>query len=102
MLFMDWIFNNKIDDENKFKKAYDKFIYIIVILCPIVNLPQLLRIWINKSAEDVSLLSWISFTIISITWFIQGILHKKRPIIIMNFFLVIVQALIALGAFLYG
>ena len=98
---MGWIFSNKIDNK-KFKKAYDKFIYVIVILGPIVNLPQLLRIWINKSAEDVSLTSWLSFTIISIVWFIYGILHKKRPIIIMNFFLAIVQALIALGAFLYG
>ncbi len=99
---MDWIFNNKISDKNNFKKTYDKFIYVIVILCPIVNFPQLIHIWVNKSAEDVSLLSWICFTMISITWFIYGILHKKKPIIIMNFFLAIVQALIALGVFLYA
>jgi len=94
--------NPILNSKTKFKKGYDKFIYVIVILCPIVNLPQLIRIWANKSAEDVSLLSWVGFTIISITWIIYGVLHKKKPIIIMNFFLVIVQALIALGVLLYG
>ena len=92
----------KYPSSNKFKRFYDKFIYIIVILCPILNLPQLFKIWIDKDASGVSIFSWVGFTLISICWFIYGILHKDKHIIIMNLALVVVQTFILLLVYLYS
>jgi len=87
---------------DKLKRFFDKVIYFVVILGPIMNLPQLFKIWIYQNATGVSLVSWIGFTIFSIIWLIYGILHKEKPIIFMNLFLMVIQAFIALGTFLYG
>ncbi len=87
---------------NKLKTSYDKIIYIAVIAGPLVNLPQLFKIWLYKSAAGVSVISWFSFSIISLLWFIYGILHKDKPILIMNLGLIIVQVFIAVGALIYG
>lgn len=87
---------------DKFKRFYDKFIYAIVILAPITCIPQLLKIWVEKDASGVSSISWLSFSGISITWLIYGVLHKDKHILIMNAALMVVQALIAIGVILYG
>jgi len=87
---------------NKLKRFYDKFIYVIVIIAPITNIPQLLRVWIEKDASGVSPTSWFLFSGISITWLIYGILHKDKHILLMNTLLMIIQATIAIGAIIYG
>jgi len=87
---------------NKFKRFYDKFIYLVVILAPITYLPQLLKVWVEKDASGVSSLSWLFFSIISAAWLIYGVLHKDKSILIMNAALIVVQALIALGGLWYG
>ena len=87
---------------DSFKRFYDKFIYLIVIIAPITNIPQLLRVWIEKDASGVSSLSWFMFSGISITWLVYGILHKDKHILLMNTALMIIQALIAIGAIIYG
>lgn len=88
--------------KDQLKNLFDKFIYIIVFLVPIMNLPQLLQIWVNKDASGVSLISWTSFSIFSFIWFVYGTIHKDKPIIIMNSTLMIIQAYIAYGVYLYG
>ena len=84
------------------KHPIDKFIYIAVIIGPIMNLPQLFKIFYYQDASGVSFVSWLSFSIISLIWLVYGIVHKNKPILIMNFFLMIIQALIAIGAIMYG
>lgn len=86
---------------NKFKRNYDKLIYGLAILCPFLNLPQLFKILIEKSAEGVSAISWFSFSVISLMWFIYGFIHKEKPIIIVNGGLIIIQFAIAISAIIY-
>lgn len=87
--------------ENKFKRNYDKLIYGLAILCPFLNLPQLFKILSEKSAEGVSEISWFSFSVISLMWFIYGFIHKEKPIIIVNGGLIIIQFAIAMSAIVY-
>lgn len=81
-----------------FTRFYDKFIYIMVILAPISNLPQLYNVWIEKNVSGVSYISWFIFSLSSIAWFIYGFLHKDKHVMIMYSSLMIIQALIAIGA----
>ncbi|MFH0836882.1 MAG: SemiSWEET family transporter [Candidatus Aenigmatarchaeota archaeon] len=87
---------------DKIKRFYDKFIYVVVILAPIINLPQLFTVWLDKNAAGVSVFSWFGFSLISVAWMVYGIIHKDKHIIFMNIVLMIIQALIAIGALLYG
>ena len=86
----------------KFKRLYDRLIYVIVILAPITNIPQLIKVWVEKDASGVSSLSWFLFSGISITWLVYGILHKDRHILLMNAALIIIQILIAVGAVVHA
>jgi uncharacterized protein with PQ loop repeat len=86
----------------KIKRFYDKFIYLVVIIAPIANIPQLLKVWVEKDVSGVSSLSWFLFSGISITWLIYGILHRDKHILLMNAALMVIQALIALGAIIYS
>ena len=91
-----------IPHPNKFKRDFDKFMYAIVIIGPLTNLPQLLTVWMDQNAAGVSPLSWALFSIISFIWIIYGILHKEKHIIFMSAALAVIQAFIAIGAVLYG
>ncbi len=87
---------------DKLKRFYDKFIYVIAILAPIANIPQLLKIWVDKTAAGVSAISWFIFSFFAVTWVIYGFIHKDKHLIIMYSGLIITQVLIAIGAVIYG
>lgn len=87
---------------DKVKRAFDGVIYVAAFLAPIMHFPQLFKIWTSHNASGVSLISWASFSVFSLTWLIYGILHKEKPLIVMNSALMIIQALIAGGVVLYG
>jgi len=84
------------------KRAVDKMIYIVALVGPLFNVPQLLKIWINQNASGVSAVSWGAFMFISGFWLLYGILHKEKPIIIANIFYMFFHAIILVGAILYG
>lgn len=88
--------------QKKWKKSLDKIIYAAGIAGPILVIPQTIKIWINKDATGVSTPSWIGFTILAIIWLIYGIAHKEKPLIIMYSGLVIMDALVFIGAIIYG
>jgi len=97
--YTSMIKENRFETKSKlFTRFYDKFIYIMVVLAPISNLPQLYNVWIEKNVSGVSYISWLIFSLSSIAWFIYGFLHKDKHVMIMYSSLMIIQTLIAIGA----
>src|SRR3989339_1582126 len=66
----------------KGKRMLDKIITPIVLLGPLVFLPQVIKVWVEKDASSLSPFTWIAITIIGIVWFIYGVVHKEPPIIL--------------------
>lgn len=87
---------------NKWKRFMDKAIYVIVILGPIMTLPQVFDIWLKKNAAGISIISWGSYLVFSIFWLAYGMMHKEKPLILANIFWIILNVLIVLGALIYG
>lgn len=83
------------------KRMVDVVIYIVGILAPLMAIPQMLKIWIEKAAEGVSLFSWSALLVSAIIWLLYGLLHREKPLIITYVLWIIVDALIVLGIFLY-
>ena len=90
----------KIDDSS-FKRAIDRIVLIIAFLAPLVELPQLIEIYVNKAAQNVSVLTWGFFVIFGIPWLIYGIIHKEKPIIILYSLWIIIDSIIVVGILLY-
>lgn len=97
--------HQKIEDyphPNKWKRFLDKGIYLAGILGPIMTLPQLSKIWIEKNASGVSAFSWGAYAIGAVFWIVYGFMHKEKPIILAYFSWFMLSIFIVLGTLLYG
>lgn len=79
----------------------DKLLVVIAVIGPLMTFPQILKIYIEKQAIGVSVLSWSLFTLFNIPWIIYGFVHKEKPIVIAYFGWFITNVLVAIGAVIY-
>ena len=87
---------------NKVKRFVDVVVYIMGIIVPILTIPQAAQIWLNKTAEGVSSITWIAYLINTVIWTIYGILHKEKPVIITFSLMTIINIVIVVGIFIFG
>ncbi len=92
----------KYPSPDKWKRRFDKLIYVVGIVGPMMSLPQLLKIWVDRSAAGVSAISWGAFAVISLFWLCYGALHREKPIMVSAGINCTFQAIIFIGAVLYG
>lgn len=83
------------------KRFMDKAIYAVAVAGPLVTIPQILRIWIDKDATGVSALSWAAFMALAAIWVIYGVLHKDKPIILANVMWFLLELFVVVGAIIY-
>lgn len=87
---------------NKWKRILDTMVYIVGILSPIFTIAQILKIFLNKTATGVSLISWIAYTFTAFILFLYGLSHKEKPLIIMYSLAIIVNLFVVIGIAIYG
>ena len=92
----------KLSRKNKKKKfllerIVDDGAYFMGAVAVAANVPQLWNIWVRHETSGVSALSWSGFLLGSIFWFSYGILHKEKPITVINGALILIQSVILLG-----
>ena len=87
---------------DKFKNFLDKIIYFVGISGPIMTIPQLLKIWIDKNATGLSLLSWSWYLGTASIWLIYAIIHKEKPLIITYCCWIFMEIAIIIGIVLYS
>ena len=90
-----------INHMDKHKKRIELFALFAGILQPLITLPQILTIYGNKSAEDVSLLTWLGYLFFGITFLVYGLAFKLIPIWIGQIIWVTMQAITVCGILLY-
>jgi len=88
--------------KNKWIRFLDKFLLIIAVIGPLMAFPQVFKIYIEKNASGVSLLSWSLFTLLNIPWIIYGFVHKEKPIIIAYCLWFIINLIISIGIIVYS
>ena len=86
---------------DKWKRLMDKLIYVVGIAGPLMTIPQVAKIWLEKSAAGISIIAWISYIVSSAIWLIYGIMHKDKPITISSLMFVVVNLLVVIGALIY-
>ncbi len=78
-------------------KLLDESAYLMGAVSVAVNVPQLIAVWTAPDVAGVSIISWSGFLLGSVFWFAYGILHREKPITVINGGLILVQGLIVLG-----
>lgn len=86
---------------DKVKKFVDKAIYFVGVSAPIMTIPQAIKIFAERNAGGISLISWIAYTFIALFWLWYGILHKEKPIILTNIAWFIIDIIVIIGTLIY-
>ena len=82
-------------------KFIDDIIYFFAIIIPLMTIPQIWVIWVNKSAQDMSLITWGAFLVSAFVWLIYSIVHKDKPLIINSVLWVILESLVVIGIIIF-
>ena len=78
------------------------FGYFAGFCTTIAFLPQVIKVWKNKSTKDISLSMFIIFLVGVISWLIYGILSMDMPMIIANSITFILGLFILIGKIKFG
>lgn len=86
---------------DKNKKRVELFALIAGIAQPLITLPQIITIYGNQSASDVSLLTWLGYLFFGVTFLVYGIVFRLKPIWIGQIIWVTMQLITVIGILLY-
>lgn len=88
----------------KHKKEYliDKIILFVAIFEPLCTLPQVIEIYSNKDASNVSILTWIGFNVLTTIWIWYAITRKQKIVLIYQSLFFIFDSILIIGAIIYG
>ena len=78
-------------------KFLDKFMYVVGFCAFLVYIPQVWKVWGERSVVGLSLTTWVGFTVGSSIWLVYGIYHKDKPIIFSNVLFFLVNLSIVMG-----
>ena len=87
---------------NADKKKIENIALIAGIIQPLITLPQIITIYGNQSAEDVSLLTWLGYLFFGIVFLLYGLTFKLKPIWIGQIIWVSMQSITVIGILLYS
>ncbi len=80
-----------------FFRFFDRSMYVLALIAPVMTIPQLLQVWVNHHTQGVSLTTWGAYAFVSGLWLVYGILHKDKVIILANLALLLLDCVIVIG-----
>ena len=80
----------------------DELIYIVAFIGPLMTIPQVTTIWLERKVEGISIITWSSYVVLAIFWISYGLIHKEKPIILANFLFLFVNTTIVIGVLIFN
>src|SRR3989344_1265738 len=80
------------------KRLLDKLILVAGVVGPLLSFPQIILIYSNKDASDISAVSWFGWAALNIVWILYGLAHKERPIVGTYTLLMVANLSVGIGA----
>jgi uncharacterized protein with PQ loop repeat len=87
--------------QNKWVRALDNFLIFVAIVGPLMNIPQIFKVFYFQEVSGISLISWSMYTFFDIPWIIYGIVHKEKPIVTAYILWFLTNLLVVIGTLLY-
>lgn len=84
-----------------YRKRIEGFALAAGIVQPLITLPQILTIYGNQSAKDVSSLTWVGYLTFGIIFLVYGIAFKLKPIWVGQVIWVSMQTIMVIGILTY-
>ncbi len=84
------------------KRLIKRSVLAIAVIEPLMTLPQVYEIYVLKSAEGVSSLTWGLYLIAAVIWLLYGLQLKDKPIIISSVLWLFFEAAVVIGTLMYS
>ena len=68
----------------------------------LMTVPQVLSIWLRRTAEGVSVLTWSTYLLTACVWLIHGIRRREPTIYLPCIGWIVLDGVIVLGALRFG
>lgn len=72
------------------------------IIQPLITVPQIVTIYSNQSAADVSLITWLGYLFFGIIFLVYGLVFNLKPIWIGQIIWVTMQTITVVGILIYS
>ncbi len=82
--------------------TFDWTVIILVSVEPIANIPQIIKVFTTKSAEDFFMWTWMFGVIANFAWIAYGLKTKKFPVLLSGIIWLVIHSLMTIGVLLYG
>lgn len=79
----------------------DKLVYAGGFAGVVFSIPQVTNIWISRNVAGLSLITWLSFLIGTVCWLFYAIIHKEKPMMIINLAFSFLNLLVVIGIILF-
>jgi uncharacterized protein with PQ loop repeat len=99
---LPFISRKAYDVLKKERREIDWLFWVSGVVGPVSTIPQIITIYGNKNAANVSLLSWGLYTVASLIGVFYGLLHKLRALYVSYILCLIVNGMVAAGVIIYG
>lgn len=80
----------------------DKAVYGAIFLSAVMTAEQARVIFVYKTADGVSFISWATYAAMSAVWIVYALKHKDVPLLLSNVSWLLFAIAICIGAVLYS
>lgn len=84
------------------KKLIDKLVYIFIFVAPLMTIPQIWKIWADRTVEGISIIMWAGYIVPALFWIVYGRMHKETPIVVLYILWIFIYLAIIAGVLIYG
>jgi uncharacterized protein with PQ loop repeat len=82
-------------------ESFDRLACVAGVFGPLMTIPQVLKIWIDRSVDGVSFISWVAYLVNSLFFLAYGILKRDRALIVMYSSWTALSVLIIIGLVIF-
>lgn len=80
---------------------FERFMYFIAIVIPLMTLPQIYTIWSSQNATNVSLSTWLAYFFSALCWLSYSVMTKNRTMLVNQVLWVVLEIILIIGIVLY-
>jgi uncharacterized protein with PQ loop repeat len=88
--------------DNHWTSILDGVMFIVAIVAPLLNIPQIYSIIVQGSSAGVSLLSWTLYAVLSGLWLLYAIAHRQKALALSSGFWILSNSAVIIVAALYA
>ena len=84
------------------KLLIDRAADVMAYVSPLLGVPQVVQIFVEKDATGLSLFSWASFALVAVVFLLYAVKHQIKPLIVTEALWLAMYAAVIPGILIYG